>query len=325
MDRRRFLVSTIAGSVAAAADPLGVAARLGGNPAVFATADLESHVAVLDVDTLEVVRRIRTAPGPRSIESVRDRAALVAHTEHGGLTLLDTATGRIRAEIDGFEEPRYTAVHPTRSLAYVTDSGREEVVVVGVARARVLARVRVPGPARHVSLSRDGRTLWTALGTAAARVAELDVAEPLRPRLVHTFEPPFLAHDVVFSPDGSTAWVTSGDADEIALFQGTRLIRRVDAGAPPQHVAFARDKVFVASGDDGTVRRHRPDGSLVRLARVPLGSYNVSFGWSRLVTPSLGAGTVAGLDRNGRVRAVRTVARAAHDACIAFGPQRRDS
>ena len=64
------------------------------------------------------------------------------------------------------------------------------------------------------------------------------------------------------------------------------------------------------------VHRHRLDGERVRESRVPLGSYNVTFGWGRVVTPSLGDGTVSLLDRNGRVRVVRRVARAAHDACI---------
>lgn len=173
------------------------------------------------------------------------------------------------------------------------------------------------GPARHVSISPDGRTLWTALGNAAARIAVLDTSDPRRPKLVRTLAPPFLAHDVVFAPDGRTAWVTSGDERRIALYRPERRpVRVLDAGAPPQHVTFARARVFVASGDDGTVRRHRLDGDLVRESRVPVGSYNVTFGHDRLVTPSLGAGTVSLLDRNGRVRAVRKVARAAHDACI---------
>jgi hypothetical protein len=37
------------------------------------------------------------------------------------------------------------------------------------------------------------------------------------------------------------------------------------------------------------------------------------------VTPSLGRGTVALLDRTGRVDEVRRVARAAHDACVVVG------
>ena len=293
------------------------------------TADLESHVVVAELGSLEPLRRIRTAPGPRSIETVHERVAVVGHTEHGVVTLLDADTRNlrdpgarwIRAELDRFEEPRYTAGHPRLPLAYVTDSAAEEVVVVDVARARVVWRTRVPGPARHISIGPDGRTLWTALGNASARVAVLDTSNPRRPKLARTIAPPFLAHDVVFAPDGRTAWVTSGEEGRVALYRESRRPSRIlAAGAPPQHVAFTGERVFVASGDDGTVRRHRLDGDLVREARVPLGSYNVTVGSGLVVTPSLGGGTVCQLDSNGRVRRTRKVARAAHDACVVLGP-----
>lgn len=319
MDRRQFLLAGAAGTLALAADPLGLVARAGGIvPTVLVTADLESHVCALDLRTGRVVSRLRTAPGPRSIESAGTNAAVVGHTEIGLVSLLGTAGGvGLRAELDRFEEPRYTAVHPRLAHAYVTDSAREEVVVLDLDGARVRWRTRVPGPARHVSISPDGRTLWTVLGNAAERIAVLDTSDPRRPRLVRTMSPPFLAHDVVFAPDGRTAWVTSGAERRLALYRGARRPQRIlAAGAPPQHVAFARRKAFVASGDDGTLRRHRLDGELVREARIPTGSYNVSFGWDSVVSPSLGQGTVSVLDRNGRVRAVLEVARAAHDACV---------
>ncbi len=321
MDRRRFVTAAVSGTLALAAEPWAVAARLGGTPLAYVTADLESHVVVLDLARAEVVQRIATGPGPRSIESTQSRIAIVAHTEHGVVTLLDAVTARVRAEIDQFTAPRYTAVHPRRPLAYVTDSEREEVVVVDVERGRVLWRTAVPGPARHIGIDAGGRALWTALGTKAARIAVLDTSEPRRPRLVRTFRPPFLAHDVVFAPDGRTVWVTSGDERRVALCgRGRRAFRLIGAGSPPQHVAFAGERAFVAAGDDGGVRRHRLDGALVRHARVPVGSYNVTFGWGRVVSPSLGRGTVSVLDRNGRVRGVHTIARAAHDACIVYGP-----
>lgn len=301
-----------------ALDPLAFAGRLGGTGVAFVTADLESHVVLIELGSGRTIGRIRTAPGPRSIESVHGQTALVAHTEHGLVSVLDAVPRRIRAELDDFEEPRYTAVHPRRPLAYVTDSAKEEIVVLDVNRARIVWRTRVPGPARHIGVSPDGSTLWTALGTKAAQVAVLDASDPRRPRLVRTFTPPFLAHDVVFAPDGRSIWVTSGSERRIAVYStgSTSPVRILPADAPPQHVAFAGGKAFVASGDDGTLRRHRLDGELQREARIPIGSYNVTFAFGRLVSPSLGQGTVSLLDRNGRVRAVRRVARAAHDACI---------
>jgi len=327
VDRREFLAGAAAGAFALAYDPLALAAPAKGSPVALVTADLESHVVVVDLGTGRLVRRIRTGPGPRAIEHVRGpfgSGVLVAHTQHGFVTLIGAESLSVRAELDGFEEPRYAAGRPVRRfagepvLAYLTDSAAEEVVTVDVLGAgKVLWRARVPGPARHISVSPDGRTIWTALGSKAARVAVLDASDPRRPRLMRTIAPPFLAHDVVFAPDGRTVWVTSGDERLIALYgRDGRILRTLPAGAPPQHVAFSRGKAFVASGDDGTLRRHRLDGALVREARVPVGSYNVTFGGGRVVSPSLGRGTVSVLDWNGRVRAVRKIARAAHDACV---------
>jgi DNA-binding beta-propeller fold protein YncE len=317
VDRRRFLAAAASGSLVLAFDPRAFAARVGGSGVAFVTADLESHVVLVELASGTTLDRIRTAPGPRSIEAVHGRTAVVAHTEHSLVTLIDAVPRRIRAELDGFEAPRYTAVHPSTDLVYITDSAAEEVVTVDAVRGRVLARTRVPGPARHIGVSIDGRTLWTSLGSAATGIAVLDNGNPRRPRFERTVSPPFLAHDVVFAPDGRTVWVTSGSERRVALYRSEgRPSRVLASGTAPQHVTFARQKVFVACGDDGVVHRHRLAGERVREARVPVGSYNVTFGWGRVVTPSLGDGTVSLLDRNGHVRAVRKVALAAHDACI---------
>jgi hypothetical protein len=328
VDRREFLAAAAAGSLSLAFGPHAFAAHAKGSPVALVTADLESHVVALDLRTARVVKRIATGPGPHAIEHIRGpfgSTVLVAHTEHGVLTLIGAQSLSVRrSELDAFEEPRYACPSPRGRLrgpviAYVTDSAAEEVVTLDVGGSgRVLWRTRVPGPARHISISPDGATIWTVLGNAAPEIAVLDAGDSRRPRLQRTIRPPFPAHDVVFAPDGRHVWVTSGSDRRLALYRAgsRRPVRILEAGAAPQHVTFSREKAYVASGDDGIVRRHRLDGSLVREARVPTGSYNVTFGFDRLVTPSLGQGTVTFLDRNGRVSAVRKVARAAHDACI---------
>jgi DNA-binding beta-propeller fold protein YncE len=318
VDRRRFLVAGTALPLALALGTRAGAARAGGRgPLALVTADLESHVVVLGLPMLDVRGRIPTGPGPRSIESDGRGRAVVAHTQHGVVSLIDVPAAPWK-ELHAFREPRYTAIHPSGSVAYVTDSEAREVVAVDLRRGHVAWRVDVPGPARHVSIARDGQKLWTSLGSTAREIAIVDTSEPRRPRLVTTIVPPFLAHDVVFSPDGRTVWVTSGLERGVALYrrESRRPERIIAAGAQPQHVAFGRSEVFVASGDDGTVRRHRLDGKLLSRARVPLDSYNVAVGWGSAVTPSLGRGTVSVLDRQGQVRAVRRVAEAAHDACV---------
>jgi hypothetical protein len=320
MDRRELLLAGVALPMGLALGDRAAAASGGGSVALV-TADLEDHVVLLDPVSARTLARIRTAPGPRSIEAVDARLAVVAHTRAGRVTVVDAAARDVRFELDGFAAPRYTAVHPSRRIAYVTDSSAAEVVAVDVRRGRILSRTAVPGPARHVSIDPTGSVLWTSLGSIAERIAVLDVHEARRPRLARTISPAFLAHDVVFAPDARHAWVTAGEGHRIAIHRaGTReVVRVIHADRAPQHVAFVGAHAFVASGDDGTVRMHRLDGRLVRRMDVPVGSYNVGHGLGRAVTPSLSLGTVSLIDMRGRVRAVRTIARAAHDACIVHG------
>jgi len=198
----------------------------------------------------------------------------------------------------------------------VSDAKRGQVVVLDVLRGRVLARTRVGHLARHITIDPSGRTLLVSLGSKAREIAVVDVSHRGRPRLVRRFEPPFLAHDVGCAPDSRHIWVSSGDRNELAIYRGGRVIARVPGDEPPQHVTFRGPRVYVASGESGTLRVHELGGRQLRASAVPDDSYNVqqALGW--VVTPGLGRGTVCILDSRGRVLRTQTVARSSHDACI---------
>jgi DNA-binding beta-propeller fold protein YncE len=317
MDRRDFLAAAAAPLVLGLA-PAALARRAGGTPLALVTADLESSIVVLHLPTGRVLRRLHTAAGPRSIESVAGGDALVAHTELGRMSVVDWRTLEVSAVAGAFAEPRYTAIRPDGRLAYVSDSARQELIVVDVRRRRIVARTAVGGPARHLSLDRSGRRLWVSLGTKAPTVAILDVSVPARPRVVGRLRPPFLAHDVGFTPGGGRVWVTSGDRGRIAIYEArtAKLVRTLNADAPPQHVTFLDDRAFVTSGDDAILRIHALDGRLLRSAPVPAGSYNVQQGWGLILTPSLSQGTLCTFSARGAPIERLRVARSSHDACV---------
>ena len=200
----------------------------------------------------------------------------------------------------------------------MTDSERQEVVVVDLAGRRVIGRTAVGGPARHLGIDRAGSRLWVALGSKAPAIAVLSLAEPRRPRVVGTVRPPFLAHDVGFTPGGRRVWVTSGDRGRIAIYDARTggLVRTIAADAPPQHVTFVDDRAFVTSGDDGVLRIHALDGRRVGSAAVPLGSYNVQQGFGMILTPSLSQGTLCTFSAGGVPIERARIARSSHDACF---------
>lgn len=313
----------------------GAAWALGARPSgperagafALVTADAEAHVAVARVSAggVRVVRRVRTVEDPRSIErSPGGTVAIVGHAGAGAISLLALGGGddvRVRRVLRGFGRPRYTAFAPGGiGVAYVSDSGRGELAVVDVRAGRVLRRVAVGEGARHLGIAPGGRRLWIALGSSASAIAVLDLRDPRRPRRVATVRPPFLAHDVAFSPSGRRVWVTAGRERRIAVFSaftGAHL-HDLPADDAPQHVTFGPTRAYVASGDGASVRTHAlAGGRLLGRARVPIGSYNIQRTGPTLLTPSLGTGALTILDRHGRRIASGHVAEHAHDACLA--------
>jgi DNA-binding beta-propeller fold protein YncE len=321
MHRRAFLELAAAGALAAAAPSVAYAGRTArGTPLAFATADNEASVVVLDLASGDVRQHIGTIGGPSSLETVGGgRYVLVGHAEAGAVSLIDVAKLRVTHELEGLGEPRYAAADPAGRYAYVTDASRGELVVIDLQRGRVVDRVHAGALARHLTISPNGRTLFAALGPKAPAVAVLDASDPRHPRLLRTFTPVDRAHDVVVSADGATLWVTSGVTTQVAVHDMRTLapIARLDAGAPPQHVAMGGGRVFVASGADGRMHVFRADRRQLRTTRIPLDSYNVTWGSGHVVTPSLMLGTVTTLGRTGAFIRREHVTDAAHDACIA--------
>jgi DNA-binding beta-propeller fold protein YncE len=311
MDRRAFVLA----SASLLAAPRAFA--LARTEVALVTADLESRLVAVELATGRVLRHVRTLPKPRSIEAV-GHIAVVAHSELGAVSLVHAPTLRVLRVLRGFGEPRYTAGHPDGRHAYVSDAKRGEVVALDVLRGRVLARTRVGPLARHITIDPSGRTLWVSLGTKAREVAVVDVSRRAAPRLVRRFEPPFLAHDVGWAPGNRRVWVSSGDRNELAVYgaRSGKVLARVPGDEPPQHVTFRGDRVYVASGESGTLRVHRVDGQELRMTAVPEDSYNVQQAAGWVVTPGLGSGTLCILDSRGRVLRRETVARSSHDACI---------
>jgi DNA-binding beta-propeller fold protein YncE len=307
VNRREF----VAGTAALVFAPRAFAREQA--PVVLVTADEELRVVAVDLASGRVLRHIRTPAEPRSIETVGE-VAVVAHTELGALSFVRRGGVRV---LRGLTEPRYTAAHPDGRHAYVTDAARGEVVAIDVVRARVIAREQVGLHARHVTISPGGRTLWIALGSKAEEIAIVDVSTPT-PRLLRTIHPPFLAHDVAWSPDGHRVWVSSGDRRELAVYDARsgRIVARPEGDWPPQHVTFAGNRAYVTSGWSGTVRVHGVGGDELRSNPVPVGSYNVQAAAGRVVTPSLGGGTLTVLDTAGDTLYRVQVARSSHDACI---------
>ena len=199
MRRREFLATLAAAPASLLALEAAGARPAGGWALAFVTADLESRIVAVDMATGAIVARIATPPGPRSIETVMPRTAVVACTAGGSVVLVDSFTRRVRHVLEDFSEPRYTAAAGSGDLAYVTDSARGELVVIDVQRGRIVNRVEVGAGARHLAIDPSGSRVWVSLGTKAPAIAALDLTNARRPRLAspHRARRPRARHRVL--------------------------------------------------------------------------------------------------------------------------------
>jgi hypothetical protein len=312
MKRRAFLVAAAAPLVAAAVPRSLQAARAGGGVVALATADLESHLVAVSPTRASILKRIATAPGQRSIEAGRFGQALVAHTGHGRLTVVDTADLDVLGEIGG---PRRAALRGDAPVRAPRVRERLEAAHHPsssiLSRRAVVTQVAVPGPARH-SLAEPGRRCPLGRARKHGRRASpfLDAYDAgdrsCAARSRRRSSPTTLS----WAPGESTCGSHRARAAARDLRgSAAKPVATLPAGAPPQHVAFPAaaptSRAATTAPSSCTASTGRPAGLRAsRSARtnVSLSDPDLTFGRRLGVTPSLDRGTVCLFTPAGEVR-----------------------
>lgn len=274
----------------------------GGQPVALVTAERENVLLAVDLTGGRVLRRVTLPADPENVIAEPGVTTVVVSSKAGAVTLLDWRTLRIVKVFRGFRTPHLAAYAPDSEWAYVTDDSSGELVVIRLARPRIVARLFVGLGAHHLSVTPSGNRLWVALGERARTIAIVDTDHPGRPRLLRRFQPGYTVHDVAFSPDGREVWLTSDDETGVHVVSAAngRLLFTLPVGPPPQHVAFAEDvaalahRAWLTSGyDSRIVLVDTRSGKIVRVHTAPYGSFNLAASGDLVVTSSLLGGTLS--------------------------------
>ena len=315
MRRLAFLVLVAFAMLCASAG----ARELGGLPVALVTAEHQNELLAVSLPDGRVLRRVTLAADPENVASQTTGPAVVVSTRGRAVTVLEWRTLSVLRVLHGFVSPHLAAISPDGEWAYVTDDGAGTLVVIRLARTKVVARVRVGVGVHHLAFSPDQSRVWVALGERARSIAILG-GRPDRPRLLRRYSPGFDVHDLAFSPDGSDVWLTSDTTDRVTVVDARTLRVRfqVAAGPPPQHVAFSsRGFAYVTSGNGAQIEEVNPDtGRVLRTRTVSRGSYNLATSGGLVVTSSLLNGTVTEFDDNLRPLADAQPATVARDVAL---------
>jgi DNA-binding beta-propeller fold protein YncE len=301
------------------------AARAGGTPVALVTAETENSLLAISLDDGHLLRRVALPADPENIIAGVGVTAVVVSARGHAVTLLDWRTLKVLKVLSGFGAPHLAAVAPNGKWVYVTDDARGQLVTIELASRRVVDRLAVGAGAHHLTISPDGRRLWLALGEQARTLVIVDTTKPARPRILRRFDPGITVHDLAFSPDGRQAWLTSASSQFVTVVDAhsARRLFAVAAGRPPQHVAFNRAVsklsgfAYITSGYSSRIEMvDTRNGRVLRAARVPYGSFNLTTAGGLVVTSSLTRGTLTEL--NDQLHLIRNfkVAPAARDVTV---------
>lgn len=282
------------------------------------TAGSENRLLIVGLPGGGVRREVSITGDPSYVDATK-RVVVVVSSDPGAVTLIDRRSLRVIRVFRGFSFPHIPAISPDGRYAYVTDDGSGQLAAIGLYDDRLISRVFVGAGAHHLAFSPDQRRAWVALGQAAQAIALLSTVDLGHPHLVGYLHPPFLAHDLLFAPGGGQVWVTSASTTYVGVFstRTRRLLFRVPAGTPPQHLAFAGGDAYITSGYGSSIEQvSLRTGHLIRKVLAPYGSFDLDAGGRYVVTASLLQGTLATYDRQLRLLRVRRLAPSTEDVAL---------
>jgi DNA-binding beta-propeller fold protein YncE len=315
------------------------AARAGGTPVALVTAETENSLLAISLPDGRVLRRVALPADPENVVAGVGVTAVVVSARGHAVSLLDWRSLKRIKVLRDFGAPHLAVVAPDGEWAYVSDDARGELVTIELSSKRVVDRLAVGAGAHHLTISPDGRRLWLALGEQARTLVIVDTSRHDHPRTVRRFDPGFAVHDLAFSPDGRQVWLSSATSRSVTVVEargprpeargprpearGARRLFTVPAGRPPQHVAFndqvstLRRFAYITSGYSGRIEMvDSHSGRILRSARVPYGSFNLTTAGGLVVASSLTNGTLTELTDQLHVIRSLKVAPAARDVGV---------
>jgi YVTN family beta-propeller protein len=221
----------------------------------YVTCSETNTVAVVDLPTARVVHYVTVGNSPARIALDRKRRmAFVSNFDSNSISVIDL--GRLEAvtEFDAPNGPTGLAVDETRGLLFFSSISNDTVTALDSTTGRFVSSAIVGSRPTSLAFEPISTHLY-AVNSGNGTLSFIDtgrklIATPLR-------NAPAGAADLALSADGSTAYVTSGDAGTLGFFN--LKTRRTDASlgglSHPQGVAIAPDptRVYVAEPGGSSV------------------------------------------------------------------------
>ncbi|HZQ40540.1 MAG TPA: hypothetical protein VFA87_07095 [Rhizomicrobium sp.] len=259
----------------------GVCAQADGRRA-FATIESEHSLKVIDTRTNEVTDTIPLGGQPNECAATNDgRYVVVPLLAPVNMSVVvDVAQKKI---VKSFK-----TVHPhncftpeggSNSIVYCEERDAFRIHRIDLDKMEVTNEVKVAGDPRPFAVTRDEKTLYTALsglhGVAVIDIPSQTMAQialPPMPWMACKVEPPNTpVHGIGLTPDSKKLWITSVSDAGVYVYDiaAKKLSKKITVGACPNWIGFSADGKYAgvsnADSDDASILDVKAEKEIARV------------------------------------------------------------
>jgi YVTN family beta-propeller protein len=214
-------------------------------PKVYIGLFKDDSIAVLDTESLRVLRLIPVPKGPHGLVMSLDGGRVYASSDGDSkVSVIDTGRDSVVASIEVGPSPHGLAMTPDGTRLLVAGFGTDSVVFVDTSTDSVIGRVAVPSP-HNIAISPDGLTAYVAAQKKGSTgIAIIDISGMKSKGFFPLDKAP---RALGFGLDGKLLYFTLAGSDSLQVYDiaaGT-VSAQVSVGASPHYPLATRDGATV--------------------------------------------------------------------------------
>ncbi len=256
---------------------------------IFTTIESENNLKVIDTATNKVLATIALTGRPNQCASTPDGHYVgVPVRNRNSVDIVDTEQKKV-VKVLPVRMPHNCYNADDNERMFVSSMGDHEIDAIDLKRMDYAEKIPVGGVPRPYAVSKDGKTLYSALTdfhgfvivSIPERKAAARVALPPAPPSSCALEPHTPTHGIELSPDGAELWVTSLADHGVYVYDVAtkKISKEIQTGECPNWITFSPDGRYVAVSNSGS-----DDCSIIdRRARREVARVKVGKGPKRLV------------------------------------------
>lgn len=229
---------------------------------IFTTIESENNLKVINPATNTVVDTIALTGRPNQCASTPDGHYVAVPIRDGNsVDVVDTRQKKV-VKVLPVRLPHNSYDADNNEQIFVSSMGDREIDTIDLRKMEYVEKIPVGGVPRPYAVSKDGKTLYSALsdfhGFVIASIPERRVTArvklPPAPPSQCVLEPHTPTHGLELSPDGKELWVTSLGDDGVYVYDvaSGKISPEIHTGKCPNWITFSPDGHYVAVSNSGS-------------------------------------------------------------------------